>query len=527
LEAEESSTSELPLADGYNCPKDAEPVMVTGGRWASGFLLAFYRVPLYHPIETVQQILNFRRASLGQAHRSNFPAMVSQKSWMQSKQSHESAQTRGSPAGGPDMDKRRRVLLFALAFGLLCCSRGAGPAAPLSTRGAYYSGVYQNLFVDILGIEESVVNSRVSEAFQQLFYGHDQSERVYYPVGADMAYIKDVLHGDVRTEGMSYGMMIAVQLDKREEFDKLWKWAKTHMQNQDGARRHYFAWHCDTNATVLDSTAAPDGEEWIVTALFFASARWGNGEGIYDYGSEAQAILEAMLHQEESVDNDGTITNMFHRQEQQVVFVPEIQGAGFTDPSYHLPHFYELWARWSRRDNDFWCDAAAISRQFLRKTAHPTTGLAPDYAHFDGTPYEAWPGGHENFQFDAWRVAMNIAIDHVWFAKDEWQVEQSNRLLRFFSQQGIGHYGNQYTLEGRKLGEDHSEGLVAMNAVACLAASDERKREFLQEFWDLPVPRGTYRYYDGLLYMLAMTQVSGNFRVYDPTGTPTDACTED
>jgi len=33
--------------------------------------------------------------------------------------------------------------------------------------------------------------------------------------------------------------------------------------------------------------------------------------------------------------------------------------------------------------------------------------------------------------------------------------------------------------------------------------------------------------YDGLLYMLAMLQVSGNFRIYDPTGTPILACPEE
>lgn len=38
-----------------------------------------------------------------------------------------------------------------------------------------------------------------------------------------MGYIEDILNNDVRTEGMSYGMMIAVQLDKKTEFDRLWK----------------------------------------------------------------------------------------------------------------------------------------------------------------------------------------------------------------------------------------------------------------------------------------------------------------
>lgn len=40
-----------------------------------------------------------------------------------------------------------------------------------------------------------------------MFYGSDE-ERIYHPVGEDMAYIVDTGNIDVRTEGMSYGMMM-------------------------------------------------------------------------------------------------------------------------------------------------------------------------------------------------------------------------------------------------------------------------------------------------------------------------------
>ena len=164
------------------------------------------------------------------------------------------------------------------------------------------------------------------------------------------------------------------------------------------------------------------------------------------------------------------------------------------------------------------------SRGLLRRSVHPATGLAPDYSGYDGAPLSSWSTGHADFRFDAWRVAMNVATDWTWFRKDPWQVTQSNRLLRFFASQGVAGYGNQYTLDGRKLGSDHSAGLVAMNAVAALAATDPVRGEFVRELWNAPVPRGLYRYYDGMLYMLALLHVSGNFRIYDPTGIPRAGC---
>ena len=136
------------------------------------------------------------------------------------------------------------------------------------------------------------MQAKVDSAFRQLFYGDANTQRIYFPIEKDMAYIEDISHQDVRTEGMSYGMMIAVQLDKKNEFDRLWKWAKTFMQHQNGPRRGYFAWQCKPDGTIIDHNTAADGEEWFTMALFFASARWGNGEGIYNYDMEAQQLSQ-------------------------------------------------------------------------------------------------------------------------------------------------------------------------------------------------------------------------------------------
>jgi oligosaccharide reducing-end xylanase len=310
---------------------------------------------------------------------------------------------------------------------------------------------------------------------------------------------------------MSYGMMIAVQLDKKEELDRLWKWAKTYMYQSGGPFQGYFAWHCTFEGEQLDANPASDGEEWFTTALFFASARWGDGEGIYNYRAQAQEILDVMLHKEPN----NVATSIFHLEHKQVVFVPMVgRVSGFTDPSYHLPAYYELWAHWAEEDNDFWAEAAQVSRAFFKKAAHPQTGLMPDYANFDGTPYGT--DDHKDFRFDAWRTLSNVAVDYAWFAADPWQVEQSNRVLGLLASQGIDSYPNQFTLDGTPLSSDHSIGLVAMAAVAALAADPETAKPFVQELWDAQIPSGKWRYYDGMLYMLGMLHVSGNFKIHTP-----------
>ena len=111
---------------------------------------------------------------------------------------------------------------------------------------------------------------------------------------------------------------------------------------------------------------------------------------------------------------------------------------------------------------------------------------------------------------------MNWSVDWSWWAKDARERQLSDRLQAFFESQGFSTYGNQFTLDGRQLAGEHSTGLVAMNAVASLAATHPRSRQFVEALWNTPVPAGQWRYYDGMLYMLAMLHCGGEFRIWSP-----------
>lgn len=405
------------------------------------------------------------------------------------------------------------IRLVCLAVALVA---GVNPATGLTQP---VPAPVRNLFRDLLGKSETEIDAKLDAAWKHFFAGDEKTQLLYFPVGDDMAYIADIGSNDVRSEGISYGMMIAVQLDKKAEFDRLWKWANRYMRHASGPRQGYFAWHCKFDGTQLSPGSASDGEEWFAMALFFAAHRWGNaGEGIFNYAAEAQTLLRDMLHKRATTE----VTSIFNSKEKQVVFVPNPEAGTFTDPSYHLPAFYELWAKWSSDENDrkFWTEAAQTSRTFFHKAAHPVTGLMPEYAHFDGTPYTAtrFGPGRGDFRFDAWRTLANVALDHAWFDRDEWQVGQSNRVLRFLSSQGP-KIPNQFTLEGKPLSTDSSTGLLAMAAVAGLAADPKLARPFVQRLWDTAPPSGQWRYYDGLLYTLGLLQVSGRFQIHEPSAT--------
>ncbi|MGP8199867.1 MAG: glycosyl hydrolase family 8 [Limisphaerales bacterium] len=426
------------------------------------------------------------------------------------------------------------ALVLPVLFLTLCrCLAGSRDGADGS--GAFATGHYRNLFAEN-GHSQREIQEKVDAAFQQLFHGDPANQAVYYTAGNNsngpLAHITDIKHHDVRTEGLSYGMMIAVQMNRKAEFDALWNWSRTYLYHDSPAHPSFgfFSWEARTNGAVLSEAVAPDGESYYVMALYFAANRWGNGGGIYNYKEQADALLANMRHRapirgpaftsRRNTNLTLTVTAgaLFNEEHKMILFSPSSERGAFTDPSYHLPAFYELWARWGPAgDKDFWMAAATASRDFFPRAAHPATGLAPDYANFDGTPVtNGWNRGAANFRFDAFRTAGNWSVDWSWWGKDVRERELSDRLQAFFEGKGMDAYGCQFTLDGQQLDDRHAQGLVAVNAVASLAAADPRSKKFVEALWTTPTPDGLERYYEGLLYTMALLHCSGEFRIWMP-----------
>ena len=247
-------------------------------------------------------------------------------------------------------------------------------------KGAFYTGKYRNVFAE-LGHSQDEIDKKLKEAFHTVFYGAE-GEKFYFESGDDMGYFEDTGNFDARTEGMSYAMMMCVQMDMKNEFDRVWKWARTYMYMEDGYNKGYFAWSCKTDGTKNDHGPAPDGEEFFAMSLFFASHRWGDGEGIFNYSQEARNILSACIHNGEKEAGDP----IMEPENYLIRFIPSRK---FSDPSYHCAHFYELFSLWANEeDRPFWKKAAKASREYLKLACHPETGLAAEYAYYDGSPYD-------------------------------------------------------------------------------------------------------------------------------------------
>lgn len=377
-----------------------------------------------------------------------------------------------------------------------------------------------NLFTSLLGKSEAEVEARLQQVWNHFFtpadldcYEAPGETSVYYETADGLAFIMDTGNNDVRSEGMSYGMMLSVQLDHRKEFDKLWGWAKKYMAYAPGsAWDGYFCWQCRPDGTKLGGSNASDGEAYFVTALFLAAERWGEPR----YADEANAILTKVMNK----DGERTgVYNLYNKENGLITFVPDRMGHGFTDPSYQLPAFLDKWAQVASADRPFWERAATEARRHLIASAHPETGLYPDYSEYDGRAYR-WPhAGYDTsiYMYDAIRCAMNVGMDYYLWGKDKAnQTEVMARLLTFFRRDGFRHA--HFALDGSDAFGDYTQGMAGANAVGAVALADsdspehrELAREYVQRLWDAQPPTGKFRYYEGLVYFLSMLHVSGHF----------------
>ena len=366
---------------------------------------------------------------------------------------------------------------------------------------------YPNAFRRLLGISDSDIADKINGLFNQLFHGDPSTQAIYFTVGTDQAYIRDILHGDIRTEGIGLGMMITVQLDKRDEFDKLWRYTKAN-QVASGPEQGYLPSFCNSGTPVRCND--PFGLQQITTALLLARGRWQDAPGDIDYGQEARDLLDLMRFKESyNCGIVGRVTGTFDPKSKLVYDTPTLDSANISRPSIAMPAFYELWGQ--ATGDPFWAQAAAAARAYWEASANNQTGLLPERAYFDGT----FVADSATFEPEGDRAFFSMALDRIWLGNQRWVVDESDRLLSFFYGQGIDSYTKIYSLDGTPQGDlAHDPSLVAANGALALISTNAHRTEFINAVWGISLPIGLYRYYTGLMGLTSMLILSGQMQVY-------------
>lgn len=330
---------------------------------------------------------------------------------------------------------------------------------------------YANLFVTVSGKTQAESDQKLATGWSTLFNPSGSGTIYFDGPGANESYVEDILNNDVRTEGMSYGMMIAVQLDHQTEFDRIWTWVKNHMaQGTTGEIR----WSCKTSGSGCAGGGAPDGEEYMATALIFASHRWGDASGPAKiaYSTEAKWVLDLVR------------TKYFNSQYHLIKFVANSNN---VDPSYVLPAFYEVWACFDTQNAAFWKEATTAGRQYMQKVID-SNGVCPYQASFTATNPQA-------ANADSTRCVVNLMMDWYMFGKDAWQKDTYAPKFAAYSSS-----------------RNNGGAAVGCNATLGFGLPADSGKAFVDKLWSTNSP--SHNYWDGVLYMLGSLHVSGNFRIW-------------
>jgi endo-1,4-beta-D-glucanase Y len=192
------------------------------------------------------------------------------------------------------------------------------------------------------------------------------------------------------SEGIGYGMLIAVGYDDQSTFDKIWAYYKKHNKTSSGL----MTWKTSVCGSETATGTATDGDLDAAMALVQAGCKWGGS-----YKNDANTLISAI--------KKNAVTNCSGK----TVLQP---GAGFggcneTNPSYFAVGYFKAFA--SLSSDSGWTTLANDSYSLLSTLQGKMSGQVPDWTDSSGTPES---GDRGKFGPDASRTPWRVATDYVW-----------------------------------------------------------------------------------------------------------------
>lgn len=308
------------------------------------------------------------------------------------------------------------------------------------------------------------------------------------------------------SEGIAYGMMLAVMMGDQPTFDALWKYSQLWVN--DNGLMHWYINAAGTQP--LGTGAATDSDEDMAWALVMADRQWG-GSGSLDrpYIQAAKEQIERIWEHE--ID---------HEHDDQLLSGDSWGGNRVFNPSYFAPNEYRIFGEVSG-NVDGWnrvIDTGyAILEKCLNEAAgNATNGLAPAWCDPDtGEPEET--NGVDNYQYDSARIPFRIGQDYC-YSGDERAKAYLQKVSAFFAGVGAANIVDGYELDGTPFPDPATkpgspQSAVFVGSAAIGAMHDAQYQAFLDEAYGL-VATGELlarsRYYNLSWTALALLMLTGN-----------------
>ncbi|HEY4185837.1 MAG TPA: glycosyl hydrolase family 8 [Polyangia bacterium] len=317
-------------------------------------------------------------------------------------------------------------------------------------------------------------------------------------------------NNDTVSEGIAYGMIIAVYMNDQALFDQLNSYWKS-----NATAGHLMTWN-----NTGGSGSATDADEDAAFALMEASKKWTGGT----YSADAMNVMHDIL----SNDMVGST---------YIKGGSNYSGTGsVTNPSYFAPGHYTEFAKFDTTNAATWNGLASASYTLLNAdvgaSKSGTNGLLAAWCVAGSCAGPAANTDSTNdvlFQYDSHRIPLRVGLDYCWHgtAAAKTYLAKISGFFQTQSANGIARLADIYTPSSSSPASGAAPNSAsAIGSAAVGAMSDAQYQTFLDGGYQLVLDmlnRGTlanyndgtksaYSYYNATVGMLSLLAMTGNLR---------------
>jgi endo-1,4-beta-D-glucanase Y len=327
------------------------------------------------------------------------------------------------------------------------------------------------------------------------------------------------------SEGIGYGMLIAVYMGDQGLFDDLWLYEQ---QNLDG--NGLMNWAPNGSGPSCQG-AATDADEDMAFALVMADKQWG-GQGTLSQSYTQAAITQIQNVWDHEVYNYSWLSAGDAQPGQQPWATNANQNISYFAPSYYrvfaqvdlktCPQGSDV-AYATAKSCDRWWGVidqsyTTIGDALNTANGNQSNGLVPgwcDDSH--GAPCTAAAGQPFNYQYDACRTPFRIGLDSCWngYAAAQSYVASTSA---FFAGIGASHIVDGYALNGMPQAANPGKLSAAFLGPASVGAmSSTSHQQFVDDGYALIAMDSAFaggEYYESSWTVMSLLMLTGNFLDY-------------
>ncbi|HXX69591.1 MAG TPA: glycosyl hydrolase family 8 [Polyangiaceae bacterium] len=344
--------------------------------------------------------------------------------------------------------------------------------------------------------------------------------------GSALKVIRPENNNDTVSEGIGYGMLIAVAMDDPTLFAGLYQyWTQNLAVTGTGG---LMTWN-----NTGGSGSATDADQDAAFALLQAGQKFSNAT----YTSDGTAMVANIWNHE--IDPHSFLpTGGSNYTNGGVPDSQTSQAGNVTDPSYFAPEYYPTFGKVDTAHT--WSEVATAVYTALNNVANSSTGLVPAWctSSSDTTAGSCTAAGEntggasdETYQYDSHRVPWRVGLDYCWNGNPS-AASFLSKLINFFNGiggptgtggGGVGRLWDQYELNGTMApnAQPNSMSLIGCAGVGAMATGTTG---FVNSAWQFVLDGSNralldvaasgsmsgYSYFNATVGLLTLLSMSGN-----------------